>query len=198
MAEDDFPTRLAAATGDDEDGGEGLPKPSAVVAGVLAPLRGADQSSGGDRFSVESTDHEAKRYAFTCDVEFGGEHCLSRLVVFRDQGYVYASHALDAPDSGGLLSRIQGSDDGYGALGVDPDVVDELTKRRYGLVTDGIVGRVTTARTTDDLVGFELRFDTAETSMFTAEDYTDGRDYLRVPLPDLALHAVVAERKALD
>jgi len=59
------------------------------------------------------------------------------------------------------------------------------------------VNRVTTARTTADPAGFELRFETSETSMVTVTGYDDGRDYLLVPLPDLALRAVVAERKAL-
>jgi len=34
--------------------------------------------------------------------------------------------------------------------------------------------------------------------MVTVTGYDDGHDYLLVPLPDLALRAVVAERKALD
>ncbi|WP_232703035.1 hypothetical protein [Halobacterium wangiae] len=197
MADDDFPTRLAAAMGDDGDGGDGLPTPSAVVAGVLAPLRGAEKSPGGHRFDVESTDHAEKRYTFTCDVGFAGENCTARLVVFREDGHVYARSGVEPPESGGLLSRVRGSDDGYDALGVDADVAAGLAERRKRLVEDGIVNRVTTARTTEDPAGFELRFETSETSMVTVTGYDDGRDYLAVPLPDLALRAVVAERKAL-
>lgn len=197
MADDDFPTRLAASMGDDGDGGDGLPTPSAVVAGVLAPLRGADKSPGGHRFDVAETDHSEKRYVFTCDVGFAGEDCTARLVVYRENGHVYARHGIQPPDSGGLLSRVRGSDDGYGALDVGTEVAAELAERRGNLVDDGIVNRVTTARTTDDPAGFELRMETSETSMVTVTGYDDGRDYLFVPLPDLALRAFVAERKAL-
>ena len=197
MADDDFPTRLAASMGDDGDSGDGLPTPSAVVAGVLAPLRGADKSPGGHRFDVEGTDHAEKRYTFTCDVGFAGEDCTARLVVYREDGHVYARHGVHPPNSGGLLSRVRGRGDGYDALGVDADVAAKLAKRRQKLVADGIVNRVTTARSTDDPAGFELRMETAETSMVTVTGYDDGRDYLLVPLPDLALRAVVAERKAL-
>jgi hypothetical protein len=198
MADDEFPTRLAAATGDDGDGDNGLPAPSAVVAGVLAPLRGADKSPGGHRFEAGETDHTEKRYAFTCDVGFAGEDCTARLVVYREDGHVYARHGVHPPDSGGLLSRVRGSDDGYDALGVDADVAARLAKRRRQLVEDGIANRVTAPRTTDDPAGFELRMETSETSMVTVTGYDDGHDYLLVPLPDLALRAVVAERKALD
>lgn len=198
MAEDDFPTRLAAFTGDDEDGGEGLPSPSAVVAGVLASLRGANQTRGGKRFTVAESDHADKRYAFACPVDFANADCTARVVVRREDGYVYARHAVHPPDTGGLLSRVRGASSGYAALGVDSDRAAALAKRRHRVVSDGIDSRVATARLTDDPVGFELRFETAETAVLSVTGYGDGRDYLTVPLPDLALRAVAAERAALD
>lgn len=198
MPKDDFPVRLAAAMGEDGDGGDGLPTASAVVAGVLAPLRGSDRSTGGGEFEVESTDHAEKRYTFTCEVGFGGERCTARLVVYRKHGYVYARHGLHPTDSGGLLSRIRGRSGGYDALGVDAECASELAERRDNIISEGVVDRVTTTRTTDDPVGFELRFETAATSMLTVTGFADGRDYLSVPLPDLALRALVAERRALD
>jgi len=197
MAEDDFPTRLAAFTGDDADGGEGLPSPSAVVAGVLAPLRGAEKTSGGERFDAAETDHTERRYAFSCPVELAGADCTSRLVVRHEDGYVYASYGVHPPQSGGLLSRVRGSKTGYDALDVKPDRVARLAKRRRKAVAGGIDKRVVTPRLTDDSVGFELRLETAETAVLSVTGYGDGRDYLSVPLPDLALRAVAAERDAL-
>lgn len=197
MAEDDFPTRLAAYTGDDDGDDDGLPSPGAVVAGVLAPLRGADQSRGGDRFDVTDTDHAAKRYAFAASVPFAGADCTAGLVVRRDDGYVYARHAVEPPDSGGLLSRVRGRASGYAALDVDADRAARLAERRHRVVTDGVDSRVAAVRVTDDPAGFELRLETSETSMLTVSGYADGRDYLSVPLPDLALRAVAAERDAL-
>ena len=47
-------------------------------------------------------------------------------------------------------------------------------------------------------MGFELRFETADTAVLSVTGYADGRDYLSVPLPDLALRAVAAERDVLD
>lgn len=197
MAED-FPTRLAAYTGDDADSGEGLPSTSAVVAGVLAPLRGADKSPGGKHFDVAETSHADKRYAFTCPVELAGTDCTARLVVRREDGYVYARHGVHPPETGGLLSRVRGGKSGYDALGVDSDLVARLAKRRRNVVASGVDTRVTTPRITDDLVGFELRFETADTAVLSVTGYADGRDYLSVPLPDLALRAVAAERDVLD
>lgn len=197
MAEDDFPTRLAAYTGDDDSGGTGLPSPGAVVAGVLAPLRGADKTRGGRRFDLTASDHAEKRYAFATPVPLAGADCTARLVVRREDGYVYARHGVHPPDSGGLLSRVRGRASGYAALDVDARA-SRLAERRRRVVADGIDSRVVTPRTTDDPVGFELRMETAETSMLTVSGYGDGRDYLSVPLPDLALRAVAAERHALD
>ncbi|MFB6270473.1 MAG: hypothetical protein ABEH83_11040, partial [Halobacterium sp.] len=154
MGEDDFPTRLAAATGDDDDGGEGLPSPSAVVAGLLAPLRGAEKTRGGKRYETAGADHAEKRYAFSCGVALAGTDCTSRLVVRRDDGYVYARHGVHPPDTGGLLSRVRGKKTGYAALGVDTDRAARLAKRRRRLVADGVDSRVATVRATDDPVGF--------------------------------------------
>ncbi|MCG1004193.1 MULTISPECIES: hypothetical protein [Halobacterium] len=198
MAEDDFPTRLAAYTGDDADGGEGLPSPSAVVAGLLAPLRGADKSPGGKRFDVAETSHADKRYAFACPVELAGTDCTARLVVRREDGYVYAKHGVHPPESGGLLSRVRGPSTGYTALDVNSDRVAALAKRRRKVVADGTDSRVVTPRLTDDPVGFELRFETAETAVLSVTGYSDGTDYLGVALPDLALRAVATERAVLD
>jgi hypothetical protein len=66
------------------------------------------------------------------------------------------------------------------------------------VVSDGIDSRVGAARLTDDPVGFEVRFETDETAVLSVRGYDDGSDYLTVPLPDLALRAVAAERSALD
>ncbi|MGB9964643.1 hypothetical protein [Halobacterium sp. CBA1126] len=198
MAEDDFPTRLAAYTGDDADDGEGLPSPSAVVAGVLAPLRGAEKSPGGARFAVAETSHAEKRYAFTTRVELANTDCTARLVVRREDGYVYARHAVRPLETGGLLARVRGGGSGYDALDVDADAVSTLAKRRRKVVADGVDSRVVTPRITDDPVGFELRFETADTAVLSVTGYADGRDYLSVPLPDLALRAVAAERAVLD
>ncbi|WP_336036083.1 hypothetical protein [Halobacterium yunchengense] len=197
MADDEFPTRLAAFTGDDDGDAAGLPSPGAVVAGVLAPLRGADQSRGGGRFEVADTDHAAKRYAFAAPVSFAGADCTARLDVRREDGYVYARHAVLPPDRGGLLSRVRGAPAGYAALDVDADRASRLAERRRRVVADGVDSRVVTARLTDDPVGFELRLETAETAVLTVSGYGSGRDYLQVPLPDLALRAVAAERDAL-
>ncbi|MFC3477552.1 hypothetical protein [Halobacterium litoreum] len=198
MPKDDFPVRLAAAMDEDGDGGDSLPKASAVVAGLLAPLRGFDKSTGGREFEAESADHAENRYAFTCEVGFGGQRCIARLAVYQKHGYVYARHGLHPTDSGGLLSRIRGRSSSYDALGVDPECASALAERRAKIVAEGVEDRVTTTRTTDDPVGFELRFETAATSMLTVTGFSDGRDYVSVPLPDLALRALVAERRALD
>ncbi|WP_232686683.1 hypothetical protein [Halobacterium zhouii] len=198
MAGDDFPTRLAAFTGDDDSDSDGLPSPGAVLAGVLSSLRGADRSSASERFDPIETSHENHRYAFACLVEFAGSECTARLVVRREDGYVYARFTVQPPDTGGLLDRVRRRT-GYDALGVDASLVDRLAAVRRRVVARGMDTRVTTARTTEDPVGFELRFETAETGpSLSATDYDDGRDYLETPLPDLALRAVDAERKVLD
>ncbi|MFB6269567.1 MAG: hypothetical protein ABEH83_06465, partial [Halobacterium sp.] len=62
----------------------------------------------------------------------------------------------------------------------------------------GVDSRVATVRATDDPVGFEVRFETRETAVLSVSGYADGRDYVTVPLPDLALRCVAAERNALD
>lgn len=198
MAGDDFPTRLAAFTGDDDSDSEGLPSPGAVLAGVLSSLRGVDRSAASRGFEPAETSHEDHRYAFTCPVEFAGSDCIARLDVRRDEGYVYARFAVQPPDSGGLLDRVRRRT-GYDTLGVDSDVVDRLVAVRRRVVANGMDNRVTTARTIDEPVGFELRFETSETGpSLSATDYDDGRDYLGRPLPDLALRAVDAERDVLE
>ena len=199
MAGDDFPTRLAAYTGDDDSDSEGLPSPGAVLAGVLAPIRGADRSASSERFEPVETSHEDHHYAFDCALEFAREECTARLDVRRDDGYVYARFAVQPPDSSGLLARVRGRDTGYDAFGVDAGLVHRLVDARRRVVASGMDNRVTTARTTEDPVGFELRFETSETGpSLSATDYDDGRDYLGTPLPDLALRAVDAERDVLD
>ncbi len=109
-----------------------------------------------------------------------------------------ARHGVHPPESGGLLSRVRGGKSGYDALGVDADLVARLAKRRRKVVANGVDSRVATPRMTDEPVGFELRFETADTAVLSVTGYTDGRDYLSVPLPDLALRAVAAERAVLD
>lgn len=198
MAGDDFPTRLAAHTGDDDDDSEGLPSPGAVLAGVLSPLRGADRSTASERFDPAETSHEKHRYAFACPLEFAGSDCTARLDARREDGYVYARFAVQPPDAGGLIDRVRGRNEGYDALGVDPGLVERLAAVRRRVVARGMDTRVTTARTTEDPVGFELRFETRETGpSLSATEYDDGRDYLGTPLPDLALRAVDAERDVL-
>lgn len=198
MAGDDFPTRLAAFTGDDDGDSEGLPSPGAVLAGVLSSLRGAERSAAAERFEAVETSHENHHYAFACPVEFVSTDCTARLDVRRDDGYVYARFAVQPPDSGGLLDRIRRRT-GYDALGVESGLVERLANARRRVVASGMDNRVTTARTTDDPVGFELRFETQETGpSLSATGYDDGRDYLTTPLPDLALRAVDAERDVLD
>lgn len=198
MAGDDFPTRLAAFTGDDDSDSEGLPSPGAVLAGVLSSLRGADRSVASERFDSTETSHEDHRYAFTCPLEFAGSDCTARLDARREDGYVYVRFAVQPPDAGGLLDRVR-QRTGYDALGVDHALLERLAAVRRRVVARGMDTRVTTARTTEDPVGFELRFETAETGpSLSATDYDDGRDYLETPLPDLALRAVDAERNVLD
>lgn len=198
MAGDDFPTRLAAATGDDDDEEADLPSASAVVAGLLRPLRGADRSPGGDRYEAASIDRSAKRYSFTADVEFRGVDCASKLVVFRKDGYVYAYHGLEPESGGGLLSRFRGSDSGYDAFDVDESDVDDLETRRRKLVSSAVVARMVAVQSADGPAGFKLRFETAATSMMDAASFTDGRDYVEAPLPDLALAILNEERDWLD
>jgi hypothetical protein len=195
---DDFPTRLAAATGDDDGDEADLPSASAVVAGLLRPLRGADRSPGGHRYEAASIDRSAKRYRFTADADFRGVDCTSTLVVFRKDGYVYASHDLASESGGGLLSRFRGSESGYDAFDVDPSLVDELASRRRKLVSSAVVDQMVAVQTADGPAGFKLRFETAATSMMDAESFTDGRDYVEVPLPDLALAVLKAERDYLE
>lgn len=199
MAGDDFPTRLAAYTGDDDSDSEGLPSPGAVLAGVLSPLRGAERSTASGRFEPAETSHEDHYYAFECALDFAGEECTARLDVRRDDGYVYARFAVEPPESGGLLGRVRGHDSGYDALDVDADRRDRLVDARRRVVASGMDNRVTTARATEDPVGFELRFETSETGpSLSATSYDDGRDYLGTPLPDLALRTVDAERDVLN
>ena len=199
MAGDDFPTRLAAFTGDDDSDSEGLPSPGAVLAGVLSPLRGADRSAASGRFEPTETSHEDHRYAFACPLEFAGSDCTAHLDARRGEGYVYARFAVRPPDSGGLLDRVRGRDTGYDALGVDAELLERLVDARRRVVAGGMDTSVTTARATEDPVGFELRFETHETGpALSATGYDDGRDYLTTPLPDLALRAVDAERDVLD
>jgi len=198
MAGDDFPTRLAAATSDDDEDDADLPSASAVVAGLLRPLRGADRSAGGHRFETASVDRSDKRYAFTADVDFRGVDCTSKLVVFRKDGYVYAYHGLEPESGGGLLSRFRGSDSGYDAFDVDAAVVGELETRRRKLVSSVVAARMVAVQSADGPVGFKLRFETAATSMMDAPSFTDGRDYVEVPLPDLALAVLTEERDFLD
>jgi hypothetical protein len=50
----------------------------------------------------------------------------------------------------------------------------------------------------DAPAGFKLRFETAETSMMDAASFTDGRDYVAAPLPNVALAVVQAERDWLS
>lgn len=192
---DDFPTRLAAYHGDDDGDGEGLPSPGAVLAGLLWPIRGTDRSAAGDRYAA--SDAGRGDYAYACEVPFAGEDCTSRLGVRREDGYVYARHALVPPNSGSLLARVRGGTSGYDALGVDD--VEDLVAARRRAVASGLDTRVATPRTTADPVGFELRFETRETGPpLSVTAYDDGRDYLSTPLPDLAVRAVRAERDALD
>lgn len=198
MAGEDFPTRLAAFTGDDDGDSDGLPSPAAVLAGVLSSLRGADRSPASARFEPVEASHQDHRYAFAAAVEFAGSDCTARLDARRDAGYVYARFAVEPPAPGTLLDRVRRRT-GYDALGVDPELVDRLAAVRRRVVGGGVDTRVTTARTTDDPVGFELRFETRETGpSLTATEYDDGRDYLGTPLPDLALRAVDAERTVVD
>lgn len=197
MGEDDFPTRLAAATGDDDDEAD-LPSASAVVAGLLRPLRGADRSTGGDRYEAASVDRSANRYSFTADVEFAGVDCTSKLVVFREDGYVYAYHGLEPESGGGLLSRFRGSDSDYDAFGVEESAVEGLETRRRKLVASAVVARMVAVQAADGPAGFKLRFETAETSMMDAASFTDGRDYVEAPLPDVALAVLQAERDWLS
>jgi hypothetical protein len=197
MGEDAFPTRLAAATGEDDDEAD-LPSASAVVAGLLRPLRGADRSPGGDRYEAASVDRSAKRYAFTADVAFCGVDCTSKLVVFRKDGYVYAVHGLEPESDGGLFSRFPGSDSAYDAFGVDDADVEDLETRRRKLVAAAVVSRMVSVRSADGPAGFKRRFETAETSMMDAASFTDGRDYVAAPLPNVALAVVQAERDWLS
>jgi len=192
--DDDFPTRLAAATGDDGDGGDGLPPASSVVAGLLRPLRGADRSKGGHRYEAAATDRSVKRWVYTTDVSLRGVEATSKLVVFRRHGYVYAVHALEPESDGGLLSRFRGPASGYDAFDVDESAVDALAARRRKLAAAGVVERVTSVRPADGPAGFKLRFETGETSMMDAQSFSDGRDYVQTPLPDLALTVVGRER----
>jgi len=198
MAGDDFPTRLAAATGDDDEQDADLPSASAVVAGLLRPLRGADRSPGGERYETDTVDRSAGRYSFTADVKFCGVECTSKLLVFRKDGYVYAVHGLEPSSSGGLLSRFRGSDSEYEAFDVDESVVDDLERRREKLVSSAVVDRMVAVRSADGPGGFKLRFETAATSMMDAESFTDGRDYVQSPLPDVALAVLKQERDFLD
>jgi hypothetical protein len=198
MAEDDFPTRLAAATGDDGDGGDGLPPASSVVAGLLRPLRGADRSPGGHEYEAAATDRSTKRWVYTTDVSFRGVECASKLVVFCRQGHVYATHGLDHDATGGLLARFRGPDSPYDAFDVEASVVERLEARRHELVEAGVVGRVTSVSPADGPAAFKLRFETGETSMMDAQSFTDGRDYVETPLPDVALTVVEKERDWLS
>lgn len=198
MAGDDFPTRLAAATGDDDAEDADLPSASAVVAGLLRPLRGADRSPGGHRYEAASIDRSAKRYVFTSDVSFRGVDCTSKLAVFRKDGYVYAYHGLEPESGSGLLSRFRGSDSGYAAFDVDDAVVDDLEARRRKLVSSAVVDQMVAVQSADGPGGFKLRFETAATSMMDAESFTDGRDYVEAPLPDVALAVLKEERDRLD
>jgi hypothetical protein len=194
MGDDDFPTRLAAATGDDGDGGDGLPPASSVVAGLLRPLRGAARSNGGRRYETAATDRSAKRWVYTTDISFCGVECTSKLVVFRRHGYVYAYHGLEPESDGGLLARFRGADSEYDAFDVDESAVDALEERRRELAAAGVVGQVTAVQPADGPAGFKLRFETGETSMMDAQSFTDGRDYVQTPLPDLALTVTERER----
>ena len=195
---DDFPTRLAAATGDDDEEDADLPSASAVVAGLLRPLRGADRSPGGHRYDAASIDRSAKRYSFTADVVFQGVDCTSKLVVFRKDGYVYAYHGLEPESGGGLLSRFRGSDSGYDAFDIDDSVAESLETRRTKLVSSAVVDQMVAVQSADGPVGFKLRFETAATSMMDAESFTDGRDYVKTPLPDVAMAVLKQERDYLD
>jgi hypothetical protein len=199
MAGDDFPTRLAAATGDGDDAQDAdLPSASAVVAGLLRPLRGADRSAGGERYEADTVDRSAGRYSFTADVTFRGVDCESRLAVFRKDRYVYAVHGLEPSSSGGLLSRLRGSDSTYDTFDVPASAVADLEQRRRELVSSTVVDRLVAVRSADGPGGFTLRFETAASSMLAAESFTDGRDYVRSPLPDVALAVLGEERDALD
>jgi hypothetical protein len=198
MAGEDFPTRLAAFTGDDDSDSDGLPTPGAVLAGVLSSLRGTDSSAASERFEPVETSHEDHHYAFACPVTFADSDCTARLDVCSDGRYVYARFSVQPDDSGGLLDRVRRRS-GYDALGVDTDRLGRLVTARRRVVARGMDNRVTTARTIDEPVGFELRFETSETGpSLSVTDYDDGRDYLGTPLPDLALRAVDAERDVLD